>query len=262
MKTELVDFYYFSGTGNTLLVVKKMAETFEKNGIKVNLHKIEESNPEDVNVEHSVGIAFPVAILSTYSFVWDFIKRLPNVSGTEIFMVDTLGGFSGGVVGPLREIVKKKGYKPIGALEIQMPINIFYVQDKKTNEKKVQKGLIAAEKYASDLINGKTEWGRVPILSDTVHLISIGGLKLTGIELHQRWFLFNPDREKCNSCGICLNLCPVENIKTGTDEYPEHGLKCEYCLKCVSFCPRSAIPAKFNYKGKTYRGVKAKEILK
>ena len=70
-----IDFYYFSGTGNTLLVVKKMAETFEKNGINVNLHKIEESNTEDVNLEHTIGIAFPVAVLSTYPFVWEFIKK-------------------------------------------------------------------------------------------------------------------------------------------------------------------------------------------
>lgn len=59
MKT--IDFYYFSGTGNALLVVKKMAETFEKNGIDVNLHKIGESIPHEVNLEHTMGIAFPVA---------------------------------------------------------------------------------------------------------------------------------------------------------------------------------------------------------
>jgi flavodoxin len=45
-----IDFYFFSGTGNTLLVVKKMRDTFEKNGITVNLYKIEESNPDEVNL--------------------------------------------------------------------------------------------------------------------------------------------------------------------------------------------------------------------
>jgi len=45
-------------------------------------------------------------------------------------------------------------------------------------------------------------------------------------------------------------------------EYPERGLNCEYCLRCTSFCPRGAISCKFNYKGKTYRAVKAKEFIK
>lgn len=262
MKIETVDFYYFSGTGNTLLVVEKMQETFQANGFDVNIHKIEDYDPSQINLNHIVGIAFPVAVLSTYPFVWDFIHSLPPSNGTKIFMVDTLGGFSGGIVGPLREIVKKKGYTPIGAKEIQMPINIFYVEDKKTNNKKVEKGLKEARKYALSIISGESDWGRVPIISDAMNLISLGALKLTGVPLHQKWFLFDVDQEKCNKCGICVDLCPVGNIEMNEGEYPKHGLKCEYCLRCVSFCPRQAMPAKFNYNGKTYRAVKAKAFLK
>ena len=43
MRMEKVDFYYFSGTGNTLLVVEKMMETFQENGLDVEIHKIEDS---------------------------------------------------------------------------------------------------------------------------------------------------------------------------------------------------------------------------
>jgi NAD-dependent dihydropyrimidine dehydrogenase PreA subunit len=262
MEIKKVDFYYFSGTGNTLLVVKKMKETFQENGIDVEIYKIENSDSSVINLDHTIGIAFPVAIFSTYPFVWDFIRSLPPAKCTEIFMVDTLGGFSGGIVGPLREIVKKKGYNPIGAKEIQMPANIFYIEDEETNKKKVEKGLIEARQYALNLINGESEWGRVPILSDAMNLLSIGALKLTGVDLHQKWFIFDVDEEKCKKCGICIDLCPVGNIKMAKDEYPKHGLNCEYCLRCVSFCPKQAMPAKFNYKGKTYHAVKAKEFLK
>ena len=45
MVTDMIDFYYFSGTGNTLLVVEKMRDVFKKNGINVNLNRIEESKP-------------------------------------------------------------------------------------------------------------------------------------------------------------------------------------------------------------------------
>ncbi len=259
---DTVDFYFFSGTGNTLLIVKKMRDKFEKNGISVNLCKIEGSNPDEINLEHTIGIAFPVAVLSTYPFVWDFIKSLPNTNGTEIFMVNTLAGISGGIVGPLREIVKKKNYTPVGAMEIKMPPNIFFIQDEETSKDKVEKGLIKAEMYAMDIINGKARWGRVPVLSDAVNLFSMGALRLTGINLHQKFFLFDLDKDKCNRCGICVGLCPTKNIKINGGEYPVHSLKCQYCLRCTSFCPKQAIPCKFNYKGKTYRAVKAKEFLK
>ena len=110
MSMKNVDLYYFSGTGNTRLVVERMVEIFRKNGVDVTLKKIEGSRPEDVDLDHTLGIGFPVAILSTYSFVWDFINALPEAQGTEVFMVDTLGGYSRGIVGPLRNILEKKGY--------------------------------------------------------------------------------------------------------------------------------------------------------
>ncbi len=263
MVKDVIDFYYFSGTGNTLLVVKKMQETFHEKGITVNLHKIEESNPADVNINHTIGLGFPIAELSTYPFVWRFIKALPQSnSDTEVFMVDTLGGFSGGIVGPVHEIVKKKGYNPIGAKEIVMPPNIFYIQDEKACKEKVQKGLLKAEEYARDIIAGKSKWGRVPVLSDAVYYTSIAGLKMTESDLNQKLLRLKTNNEECRKCGICFKLCPVNNIQMGEGEYPKHGMSCEYCLRCTSFCPRGAITCPTNYKGKTYRAVKAKEFLK
>lgn len=186
MSIKNVDLYYFSGTGNTRLVVEMMAEIFRKNGVDAMLHKIEDSRPDDVDLDHKLGIGFPVAILSTYSFVWDFINALPESQGTEVFMVDTLGGCSGGIVGPLRKILEKKGYKPIGACEIVMPLNIFYIQDRAVCEEQVQKGLQRAEKYAHALLEGKSQWGRVPVLSDAMKTVSRGGLKLAAWGPHQR----------------------------------------------------------------------------
>ncbi|WP_231551359.1 hypothetical protein [Methanobacterium sp. SMA-27] len=91
-----IDFYYFSGTGNTMLVARKMTDTFIKNGCHVNLKRMELSNGTEIDIENTIGLGFPVAILSTYTLVWEFIKSLPNVQGTEIFMVDTLGAIPEG----------------------------------------------------------------------------------------------------------------------------------------------------------------------
>ena len=99
MNLDTLDFYYFSGTGNTLLVVKKMQEVFEQHGSTVQLYRIEATNPNTINVQHAIGLGFPVAEQGTYPFVWDFIRSLPPSNGTPIFMVDTLMAFSGGIVG-------------------------------------------------------------------------------------------------------------------------------------------------------------------
>lgn len=256
---KYIDFYYFSGTGNTMLVVRKMVEIFQDKGYIVNLEKMEISESSEVNTEHVIGLGFPVAILSTYNLVWNFIKSLPEVQGTEVFMVDTMGGYSGGLVGPLRAILEKKGYQPIGACEIVMPVNIIFIQNDKTNRKKVKKGLKMAEEYAKALIDGRTRWGYVQFFSDAMNIISKAGLKLTTMDLHQKYFKFLTDQVLCNKCGICSQICPVGNIKF--DEYPITGNKCEYCMRCVSMCPIGAIKSIFTYKGKTYSAVEAKDFI-
>lgn len=262
MVKDVIDFHYFSGTGNTLLVVKKMKDIFTGKGLLVKMHQIEKSKPEDVNLDHTLGLGFPIAELSTYNFVWKFIKALPETDQeTEIFMVDTLAGFSGGIVGPVHEIVRKKGYNPVGAEEIVMPPNIFYIQNQKDCHEKVQKGLKKAEKYALDIISGKSTWGRVPVLSDAVYHTSMVGLKVTKSHLNQKLLRLETNIEECRRCGICVKLCPVNNITLPEDDYPLHGFECEFCLRCTSFCPRGAISCPTNYKGKTYRAVKAREFL-
>lgn len=255
-----IDFYYFSGTGNTMLAAHRMAEVFRENGCNVNLHRIEYSDASNINKDNVIGLGFPVAIFSTYNLVWNFIKSLPEVNGTEIFMMDTLGGGSGGIVGPLRHLLEKKGYKPIGSCEIPMPINIFYIQDEETNRKKIAKGLKKAEKYAKSIIQGKSKWKRVPVFSDAMNIVSITGLMLTATNVHQKYLKLKSSRELCNQCGICSDICPVSNIVM--DDYPVTGNKCEYCMRCVSTCPRGAIKSIFTYKGKTHSAVKAKDFIK
>ncbi|MDI6644898.1 MAG: EFR1 family ferrodoxin [Methanobacteriaceae archaeon] len=257
-----IDFYYFSGTGNTYLVVKKMAEIFEQNGIKTHLFKIENIEPKDLNPEHTIGLGFPVAELSTFSFIWKFIRDIPSSKGTKIFMVDTLAGFSGGIIGPLRMILKNKGYNPIGAKEIIMPSNIFFIQDKITNSKKVEEGLLEADKYAWDIIEGRSRWDRIPIISDIFYYGSLLALRLTHSNFNQKYFSLKLANDKCSKCGLCFELCPVGNIRWSEGQYPQYSMNCEYCLRCGSFCPQGAIFVPFNYKNKTYSAVKAKDILK
>jgi len=229
MVGDVIDFYYFSGTGNTLLVVQEMGDVFKEKGIQANLHSIEGSKPDDINLNHTIGLGFPVAELSTYNFVWNFIRELPEThQNTEIFMVDTLAGISGGVVGPVYEIVQKKGYQPVGAKEIIMPPNIFYIQDEETSKEKVQRGLIISGQYAQELCIGNSQWDKPSILSWAAYYISLAGLKITRSSVHQKLFQLKTKETECKSCGICVRLCPVDNITLDEGKTPEHGFNCEY----------------------------------
>lgn len=257
MQLNTIDFYYFSGTGNTLLVVKKMKQVFVKKGIKVNLYHLEKTNLQDINLDNTIGLGFPVAEQGTYPFVWNFVKSLPQANGTNIFMVDTLLAYSGGVVGPMKRIVKKKGYQPIGAEEILMPNNLFPKRiDVEKNEKKVHRGQEKAERYAKDILNGKSRWKRVPPLSDLMAIFSKSEITWKFL----RWYYpLKIDKSKCIKCGLCIKLCPVNNIEM--KEYPKLKNKCMICMRCISFCPKQAIHVS-KKKYKTYRAIKIGELLK
>ena len=50
------------------------------------------------------------------------------------------------------------------------------------------------------------------------------------------------DATKCVSCGICADICQMENI-TIVDGKPTFGTNCASCLGCFHWCPESAIRA-------------------
>ncbi len=253
LKFKDVVFYYFSGTGNTQLIVKKMCDTFHELGVDVSAFKINETDPEKVDVSKIIGLAFPIAAQASYKFILEFIEKLPESNGTKVFMVDTLAGFSGAIIGPLRKILNNKGYETIGAHEIIMPNNFCL---KKINENadriKIERGLSSARKYAIDLVEGRTSWGRIPFFPDLMYRITASKYPW---EFLRKMIPIELEKEKCTSCGLCVKLCPVGNITL------EDGIvfsdKCQLCMRCFSYCPTEAI----GFKNKQYLRYKAVKKL-
>ena len=48
------------------------------------------------------------------------------------------------------------------------------------------------------------------------------------------------DEEACIGCGLCKQLCPVDDIE-GTKPHWKHNGECTNCLACYHHCPRHAI---------------------
>jgi len=46
--------------------------------------------------------------------------------------------------------------------------------------------------------------------------------------------------EKCDGCGICKKICPVDNIEI-VDNKPSWSNHCEGCFACFHWCPKEAI---------------------
>jgi len=260
MKNKSIYFYYYSGTGNTLLVVKEMVKVFGQNNCDVTLKRIEEQMKVIVPDGVTIGLAFPVAFQSTFPFLWNFFKSLPQGNGTPIFMVDTMMAFSGAIVGPLKKLLTSKGYSCIGAQEIVMPNNWFpKAIDEDKNRATTEKGLQKARTYAEDLVSGKARWARIPFLSAGFYHLCCNDFMMNNVNMAAGKKIV-VDTEMCTKCGLCAGLCPRDNIHMNGD-YPRFGDSCEVCMRCLCFCPVEAL----SVTGKDfarYRAVKAGDLLK
>ena len=255
--SDTLDLYWFSGTGNTLLVARAMAEEFASHGWDARLWPMTEVDPTSIMPRGWVGLAFPVAVQTTYPLVWEFCDRLAPAKGTPIFMVDTLAGYSGAIVGPLRELVRSRGYRPVGAREIRMPCNLYPIATSEERNRRLrERALTQARRYARDLMTGEAHWGHIPWLPDLFRA-------LTGAGRAWRWVawtdtLLAVDAAVCTRCGLCARLCPVGNITL--DPLPRYLGQCQQCMRCLSYCPTGALRLGCLPR-RPYRAVPAEELL-
>ncbi len=158
---KCISLYYFSGTGNTLTIAKETKAYFERQGYSVTLDEMHKGFNKDQEKMSLIGLIFPVAIQSTFPTVWTFVENMPESIGQSVFMIDTMESFSGGVVGPMKKLLIKKGYKCIGACELKMATSM-QTSARKVNEgiKKHERALKRLENFLIQLKQGKTHWRR------------------------------------------------------------------------------------------------------
>src|SRR6056297_2930221 len=112
-----LNIYYFSGTGNTKVLVDEMVEYFENNNYNVYKHRIEKTKSNDVVNEGLVSFAFPVAIHTTYPFVRKFIENIDFNENMIVFGFTTLGGDYSGVPYYFYKLFRKKDCVYLGTEE-------------------------------------------------------------------------------------------------------------------------------------------------
>jgi NAD-dependent dihydropyrimidine dehydrogenase PreA subunit len=56
------------------------------------------------------------------------------------------------------------------------------------------------------------------------------------------------DREKCDGCGICVEMCPLDALRLDEEDkaYVKYN-ECWYCGCCELECPRKAVKLRLPY---------------
>lgn len=257
MNNKNIDIYFFSGTGNTYLAAKKIAEIFTNNGCSVNLLPIEKSDPSKIDLSKTIGLGFTIACWNTYPFVRKFFENLPKAEGTELFVFTTMGDSSLKMAANTGHVLSKKGYSVIGTKGFCMPNNFLAVNSDDNNKKKINRAYMKIESFALDILNGASKAEKSNIFLRFCYAISKFITNMWNWKLSQKMMRLNLDKKKCIECKLCAEICPVKNISFS--EYPAFdGNKCQFCLRCISYCPTKAIKKFFVLK--TYRALDDKEM--
>ena len=236
MKTTI---YYFTGTGNSLKIAKNLAEKLEECEL-VPIAKVW----EEVNLASSsekVGFIFPLYYAGLPKIVFDFLSKIELAKSNYFFAVITnAGDINNTPLQQIETILNTKSKTLSAGFFILMPNNYIIGYDIHSEAR--QKEFFEEANKKIEAIHKIVETNEKNLEKDIFEKRRIKSEKFNkGFRDHvNRYDKSFFVEETCTSCGICVKVCPVNNI-TLEEGIPQWEHKCQHCLACINFCPEKCI---------------------
>lgn len=258
MKTTI---FYFSGTGNTLSIAKKLAAKLGETA----LVSIPEAIHSGIDCSADrIGIIFPVYAFGCPAIIERFLKIFKAPSGKYLFVIYNSAGGPGAAGYQANWLLSQNGVQLSAMFSLKMPGNYIPLagaQSEAAQQKIFRKTDEKLQEIADFIMQNKV---KQPVLAKSIlgrifMLIHEKGIK--SIHKADRKFYTN---EKCVKCGLCAKVCPVCNISTEKTGAPEWLGRCEQCMACLQWCPNQAIEyGKISVKRKRYHhpDITARDIM-
>ena len=228
---------YFSGTGNTYDVARKLAKRC--NFKLINISSLIEEEELEISCE-TIGIAFPIYYGGIPKIVNRIISKMKFSNEPYIFALSTYGGMPGNPFKILERILREKDVALGSGFLVNMPGNYLPLNGarrssvQKRNFKRADKKI---EEVTEIIISKKVlQYEKSPYIIDRP-LTNFSEKRVEKLSDYDANFKVD---SKCNNCRICLKICPVRNINDESGKLKWLG-KCEQCMACIQHCPREAI---------------------
>ncbi len=228
--------YWFSGTGNSLAVARRLAAALGKAPIKPLAETA--SGEERAPI---VGVVFPVRAFGLPPLVARFLARVSLPADAYVFTVATAGAVPGSVHREAAAILKGRGLDLAAGWTIRMPLNFSPVPIPCCRRR--QDRLLEKASQRAALIGREVLEGRRGVCEDSPALVAwpLRALHRAAVRFLPASDRFFRVRRECSSCGLCARVCPTGNITFGPEGRPRWNGRCEACFACLQWCPVGAI---------------------
>lgn len=239
--------FYFSKGGTTEKVAKSIAEGLIGSECQVDLCNIKDSGVPDIKGYDLLGIGTPVYYYRPTFNILDNLRTLPDLGGMPYFTFILFGTYKFDTDISINKILSSKNAYQVGSYHCYGE-DYFLGYLKRgalfSPNHPTAKELEEAEVFGREVMKNFKD--NLPVKPDNKQ-------KLKLINRFQRfsvnqWLSKNflskslkVNRNKCNSCGICIEECPTENISMDKGDHPVWGNNCILCLYCALSCPEEAI---------------------
>ena len=232
---------YFSGSGNSKYCVERFVRACSGQG---QAFSIEDAGIRELIVENDeLVLGYPVYFSNIPKILSDFIENSREIwKNKRIFIIATMGLFSGDGAGIPARRLRKHGAVITGGLHLKMPDCIADEKLLKRSEEENrellrradQKIQRAAERFGNGLPQREG-------LGFGSQLLGLFGQRLYfSHKVRQYSDRLKVDRDKCAGCGLCAGLCPMKNIQLRASA-PVIGNRCTMCYRCINNCPEQAL---------------------
>ncbi len=232
---------YFSGTGNSKYAIEVFCRAY---GQEAKAFSIEDDNVlEAIKNDDVLVLAYPVQYSTVPKILRDFITEHKDVwQHKKVFVIATMGLFSGDGSGILWRLLQKYGATILGGLHLKMPDSIGDEKVLKRpldkNKQLVKNAEVKIRKAVESLKSGNpTKEG----LGIWYRLAGFFGQRLYfGHKTKNYSGKLRVDEDKCVDCGKCEKICPMKNIKV-VDKKVIQNNQCTMCYRCINNCPKQAM---------------------
>ncbi|HBT95928.1 MAG TPA: hypothetical protein DEB24_07585 [Coriobacteriia bacterium] len=231
--------YYFSATGNSLAVALELAEKLgAPDPISIPGTFMLDDPYAAAREADRVGFVFPVHRATLPEMVRGFIEMMPKRADCYYFAVSTYTVFGCNEFWDIDEILAAEGSFLNYAAGVRTMGNVGLGTP---GSRLVEKRLVSISKQVDEIVEAVTYFKESSFRRSSKLL---GMLVKKYTDRRRRSLVFNIN-QGCKKCGVCVQVCPANNIEfidgEGGGVAPIRSDKCEACYACLHWCPANAI---------------------